>query len=431
MIHQYNYVEAAEALSIIQSGQRIFVHGSVCTPIYLLHELAKQSQRLQNVEIVSITLKGDIEIDKPQYESSFHINSLFVSAPIRKAVAEGRADFVPVFLSDIPDLFKRKILALDVAIVQVSVPDAHGYCSLSLSVDIARCAVDNAQKVIALVNPNLPRTHGDGMIHTDRFAAMVYHEADLPEDDYSMSVGGIEMEIGENVAALIDDGSTLQMGIGTIPDAVLRYLKNHKNLGVHTEMLSNGIIDLIETDVINNKNKHIHPHKTVTSFALGNRKLLDYVDDNPAFAFLDIDYVNDPNVISRNPKVVAINSAIEVDLTGQVCADSIGEYQYSGIGGQMDFIRGAAMSEGGKPIIALSSRTTKGIPRIVPYLREGAGVVTTRGHVHYVVTEYGSAFLFGQNLRQRAKSLIQIAHPDDREILMRYCYERFKIFIPE
>jgi acyl-CoA hydrolase len=431
MVHQFNYVEAAEALSIVQSGQRIFVHGSVCTPIYLLHELAKQSQRLQNVEIVSITLKGDIEIDKPQYESSFHINSLFVSAPIRKAVAEGRADFVPVFLSDIPDLFKRKILALDVAIVQVSVPDAHGYCSLSLSVDIARCAVDNAQKVIALVNPNLPRTHGDGMIHTDRFEAMVYHESDLPEDDYSMSVGGIEMEIGENVAALIDDGSTLQMGIGTIPDAVLRYLKNHKNLGVHTEMLSNGIIDLIETDVINNKNKHIHPHKTVTSFALGNSKLFDYVDDNPAFAFLDIDYVNDPNVISRNPKVVAINSAIEVDLTGQVCADSIGEYQYSGIGGQMDFMRGAAMSEGGKPIIALSSRTTKGIPRIVPYLREGAGVVTTRGHVHYVVTEYGSAFLFGQNLRQRAKSLIQIAHPDDREILMRYCYERFKIFIPE
>ena len=428
MIHQFNYVEAAEALSIIKSGQRIFVHGSVCTPIHLLHELAKQSNRLQDVEIVSITLKGNIEIDKPKYQSSFHINSLFVSASVRDAVAEGRADFVPVFLSDIPDLFKRKILALDVAIVQVSVPDSHGYCSLSLSVDIARCAVDNAKQVIALVNPNLPRTHGDGMIHTNRFTAMVYHKSELPEDDYGKLVGKIEMEIGKNVAELIEDGSTLQMGIGTIPDAVLQYLKNHKNLGVHTEMLSNGIIDLVETDVINNKNKHIHPHKTVTSFAVGNRKLFDYVDDNPSFAFLDIDYVNDPNIISRNPKVIAINSAIEVDLTGQVCADSIGEYQYSGIGGQMDFMRGAAQSKGGKPIIALSSRTAKGIPRIVPYLREGAGVVTTRGHVHYIVTEYGTAFLFGQNLRQRAKSLIQIAHPDDRETLMKYCHERFKIF---
>jgi acyl-CoA hydrolase len=431
MSHQLNYVEASEALSIIKSGQRIFVHGSVCTPIYLLQELAKQCSRLQDVEIVSITLKGDIEIDKPQYQSSFHINSLFVSAPVRDAIAEGRADYVPVFLSDIPELFKRNILALDVAIVQVSLPDSHGYCTLSLSVDIARCAVDNAKQIIALVNPNLPRTHGDGMIHTDRFTAIVYHKSELPEDDYSKSVGKIEMEIGKNVAELIEDGSTLQMGIGTIPDAVLRYLKNHKNLGVHTEMLSNGIIDLVETDVINNQNKHIHPLKTVTSFAVGNRKLFDYVDDNPSFAFLDIDYVNDPNVISRNPKVIAINSAIEVDLTGQVCADSIGEYQYSGIGGQMDFMRGAAQSEGGKPIIALSSRTTKGIPRIVPYLREGAGVVTTRGHVHYIVTEYGTAFLFGQNLRQRAKSLIQIAHPDDREMLMKYCYERFKIFLSE
>ena len=429
MTHPFKYVEAVEALAIIQSGQRVFVHGSVCTPIYLLHELAKQSDRLRNVEIVSITLKGDIEIDKPQYQSSFHINSLFVSEPIRQAVAEGRADFVPVFLSDIPDLFRRKILALDVAIVQVSVPDLHGYCSLSLSVDIARCAVDNAKQVIALVNPNLPRTHGDGMIHTDRFTAMVYHESELSEDDYSQSVGKIEMEIGKNVAQLIEDGSTLQMGIGTIPDAVLMYLKNHKNLGVHTEMLSNGIIDLVETDVINNQNKRIHPHKTVTSFAVGNRKLFNYVNDNPSFAFLDIDYVNDPTVISRNPKVVAINSAIEVDLTGQVCADSIGEYQYSGIGGQMDFMRGAALSEGGKPIIALSSRTAKGIPRIVPHLKEGAGVVTTRGHVHYIVTEYGTAFLFGQNLRQRAKSLIQIAHPDDREALLKYCYERFKIFL--
>ena len=430
MIHAHNYVPAKDALSIIQSGQRVFIHGGVCTPTYLLHELAKESYRLQDVELVSITLKGDIEIDKPQYQSSFHINSLFVSASVRDAVKDGRADFVPVFLSDIPDLFKRKILEIDVAIVQVSPPDMHGYCSLGLSIDIARSAVDNAKQVVALVNPLMPRTHGDGMIHTDRFAKMVFSPAALIEEDYSKKTGETEMIIGRNVASLVEDGSTLQMGIGTIPDAVLKYLANHKDLGIHTEMLSDGIIELVEKDVINNRKKNIHPGKSVTSFALGSQKLYSYLNDNPAFAFLDIDYVNDPHVIRRNPKVIAINSAIEIDLTGQVCADSIGEMQYSGIGGQMDFMRGAALSEGGKPIIALSSRTAKGIPRIVPCLREGAGVVTTRGHVHYIVTEYGSAFLFGKNLRQRAKALIDIAHPGDREALTEYCYKRYKIFLP-
>lgn len=431
MIHPFNYVPAAEALSIIESGQRIFIHGGVCTPTYLIKKLAKESDRLKNVELVSITLKGDIEIAKAEYQSSFHINSLFVSTPIRQAVAEGRADFVPVFLSDIPDLFKRNILEIDVAIVQVSPPDIHGYCTLGLSIDIARSAVNNAKKIIALINPRMPRTHGDGMIHTDRFAKMVFHPAELHEEFYGDKMGDTEMAIGKNVAELIEDGSTLQMGIGTIPDAVLKYLTGHKNLGVHTEMLSDGVITLVEKDIINNKCKSIHPNKSVTSFALGSRKLYDYVNDNPSFAFLDIDYVNDPHVIRRNPKVIAINSAIEVDLTGQVCADSIGELQYSGIGGQMDFMRGAALSIGGKPIIALNSRTAKGIPRIVPNLKDGAGVVTTRGHVHYVVTEYGAAFLFGKNLRQRAKLLIDIAHPDDRENLQRHCYDRFKIFLAD
>ncbi len=430
MIHPYHYVPAEEALSIIQSRQRVFIHGGVCTPTHLLHELAKESQRLKDVELVSITLKGDIEVDKPQYQLSFHINSLFVSAPVRQAVSEGRADFIPVFLSDIPDLFKRKILEIDVAIIQVSQPDIHGYCSLSLSIDIARSAVDNAKQVIALVNPLLPRTHGDGMIHTDRFAKMVFFPSELYEEEYSKKTGETEMIIGRNVASLIEDGSTLQMGIGTIPDAVLKYLTAHKDLGIHTEMLSDGIIDLVEKDIINNRKKKIHPNKSVTSFALGSRRLYNYINDNPSFAFLDIDYVNDPHVIRRNPKMIAINSAIEVDLTGQVCADSIGEMQYSGIGGQLDFMRGAALSDGGKPIIALSSRTAKGIPRIVPYLKEGAGVVTTRGHVHYIVTEYGSAFLFGKNLRQRAKALIDIAHPGDREALTEYCYKRYKIFLP-
>jgi acyl-CoA hydrolase len=428
MIHPFSYVSVEDAVNLIQPGHRVFVHGSACTPLPILHEMARQHERLKSVEVVSITFRGDIMIDRPEYYDSFKINSLFVSGSVRKAVNEGRADFIPVFLSDIPDLFKRKFLELDVAIVQVSPPDVHGYCSLSLSIDIARSAVDSAKYIIALVNPLLPRTHGDGMIHTDRFTKMVFHEAEPPEENYSDKTGEEELTIGRYISELIDDGSTLQMGIGTIPDAVLKCLDNHKNLGVHTEMLSDGIIDLVEKDVINNKMKKVHPNKTVTSFAVGTRKLYNYIDDNPSFAFLDIDYVNDPHVIRRNPKVIGINSAIEVDITGQVCADSIGEYQYSGIGGQMDFMRGAALSEGGKPIIALTSRTAKGIPRIVPTLKVGAGVVTTRGHVHYVATEYGVAFLFGKNLRQRARALINIAHPDDREMLEKYCHERFKIF---
>lgn len=428
MIHPYNYATAKEALSVIKSNTRVFVHGSMCTPTYLLNELAKEKDRLQDVELVSITLKGEVEVAKAEYKDSFHINSLFVSESVREAVAEGRADFVPVFLSDIPDLFKNGLLELDTAIVQVSPPDKQGYVSLGVSVDIARSAVDCAKNIVALVNPRMPRTHGDGMVHTDRFSSMVYHEAELPEESYTSKIGEAELKIGHHIAAMIDDGSTLQMGIGTIPDAVLSLLGNHKNLGVHTEMMSDGVIDLIETDVINNRMKTIHPNKSVTSFALGSRKLYNYVDDNPSTVFLDIDYVNNPSVISRNPKVVAINSAIEVDLTGQVCSDSIGNRQYSGIGGQMDFIRGAALSKGGKPIIALTSRTKKGLPRIVPFLKESAGVVTTRGHVHYVVTEYGVAYLFGKNLRQRAKLLIDIAHPDDREMLEKYCFERFKIF---
>ncbi|MFN4286745.1 MAG: acetyl-CoA hydrolase/transferase family protein [Lacibacter sp.] len=428
MYREIKYHTAAEALSVIQSGMRVFVQGSAQTPLFLLRELAKQAPRLNDVELVFITVQGDITIDKPEYEGIFNINCMFVSESVRKAVNEGRADFIPVFLSDIPDLFKKGYLPIDVALVQVSPPDRHGYCSLGLSVDIARSAVNTAKYIIAQVNPNVPRTHGDSLVHTDRFTHMVYSDEPLPQVDYGSKVAAEELRIGELIAEMIDDGSTLQMGIGTIPDAVLRALTNHKHLGVHTEMCSDGIIDLVERDVIDNTKKRIHPYKTVTGFAVGTRRLYDYVHDNPAFVFLDIDYVNDPHVIRRNPKVVAINSAIEVDLTGQVCADSIGTTQYSGIGGQMDFMRGAALSEGGKPIIALTSRTKKGVSRIVPYLKQGAGVVTTRGHVHYVVTEYGVAHLYGKNLRQRAKALIDIAHPDDREALERACFERFKHF---
>jgi acyl-CoA hydrolase len=428
MATEIQYQRAEEALSVIASGDRVFVQGSAMTPVYLLNELAKQSDRLRDVELVCITVQGDLEICRPEYASSFRFNSMFVSAALRDAVAEGRADYIPVFLSEIPELFKRGVLPLDVAVVQVSVPDAHGYCSLGVSVDVARSAVDTARHVIAQVNPQVPRTHGDGMVHVSRLHSMVWCEDPLPEVDYGARVTEVERRIGRHIAELVEDGACLQMGIGAIPDAMLACLDSHRDLGVHTEMFSDGLLPLIEKGVVNNSRKHIHPHKTVSGFAFGSRRLYDKVHDNPSFQFLDIDYVNDPHVIRRNPKVVAVNSCVEVDLTGQVCSDSIGSFQYSGVGGQMDFIRGASLSEGGKPVIALPSRTHKGQSRIVPVLKPAASVVTTRSHVHWVVTEYGSANLFGKNLRQRAAALIDLAHPDDRESLERAAHERFRVF---
>lgn len=422
------YVSAEEALRPIESGHRVFVHGSAVTPTAMMKALADQKDRLRGVELVFISVYGPMYVDQPGMEEHFHLNALFVSASIREAVDAGRADYVPVFLSEIPELFKRRVLPLDGAIVQVSPPDKSGYCSLGPSVDVARSAVDSARYLIAQVNPQVPRTHGDGMIHFSRFAAMTWHEAPLHEAVFGAEIGPEEAKIGERVAGLIEDRSTLQLGIGTIPDAVLRQLGGHADLGVHTEMFSDGLLELCEKGVVTNRYKTIHRNKTVTGFALGSRRLYDFIDDNPGFAFLDIDYVNEPAIIGRNPRVVAINGAIEIDLTGQVCADSIGMRQYSGIGGQMDFMRGAVLSEGGKPIIVLTSRTKSGIPRIVPTLRPGAGVVTTRGHVHHVVTEQGCADLFGRNLRERARLLIEIAHPEDRAALHQACFERFKIF---
>jgi acyl-CoA hydrolase len=301
----------------------------------------------------------------------------------------------------------------------------HGFCSLGTSVDIALAAVQTAKYVIAQVNPKMPRTHGDGFIHVKKINALVHHEADLPEVDYSSKVSSSIVRIGENVASLIENEATLQMGIGNIPDQVLKNLSHHKNLGIHTEMLSDGVIDLIEKGVINNSRKKLNRGKSVTGFMAGTRRLYDFVNDNPGIRVMDISYVNDTSIIRQNPKVTAINSAIEIDLTGQVCADSIGTYQFSGIGGQMDFMRGASLSDDGKPIIALPSTTSKGFSRIVPFLKEGAGVVTTRGHVHWVVTEYGIVNLFGKSLKQRAKALIEIAHPDHRENLERSFHERF------
>lgn len=419
-----NYVSAAEAALVIKSGQRVFSHGSACTPNIILDAIAQRASELREVEFVSITQQGNMEVAKEQYKESFYINSLFTSTPVRQAVNSEHGDYVPVFLSEIPILFKEGYLPLDVAIVTVSPPDKHGYCTLGTSVDVARSAVDSAKTLIAVVNPKMPRTHGDGNVHVSKIDMAVYNDEELLTVDYGAKVGQEELLIGKNVAELIDDRSTLQMGIGTIPDAVLKSLGNHRDLGIHTEMLSDGVIDLILDDVINNKYKGTHLNQTITSFCFGTRRLYDFVDDNPSIKFLDVKHVNYPINIMKNHKMTAINSAIEVDLTGQVCADSIGIYQFSGIGGQMDFMRGAALSEGGKPIIAISSRTKKGIPRIVPFLKQGAGVVTTRGHMHWVVTEYGAVNLYGQNLRQRAKLLISIAHPDDREMLEKAAYER-------
>jgi len=418
------YLSGEEAVRIIHSGQRVFVQGGAATPQYLLRCLMARAEELREVELVSISLQGSGEISDIRYKDSFYINSLFVSPNIRQAVQEGRGDYVPVFLSEIPRLFREKLLPIDVALIHVSPPDSHGFCSLGVSVDIARAAVQGATQVIAQVNPRMPRTHGEGLIHVSEFDALVAVEEELPE----VIMGGedeISKRIGQFCAELIPNGATLQMGIGAIPDATLSCLTNHKNLGVHTEMFSDGLLPLLESGVVNNQLKRKHAGRTVTGFVLGTRKLYDFVDDNPSVAFIGIDYVNDESVIRQNPSVVAINSAIEIDITGQVCSDSIGTLQYSGVGGQMDFIRGASLSKGGKPIIALPSVTGKGISRIVSLLKPGAGVVTTRAHVHFVVTEYGVAYLFGKNLRQRAKALIRIAHPTHREELERAFTERF------
>jgi len=425
-MNKEHYISAEQAVQVIKTGDRVFIQGSAATPVHLVLALQQRHKELNNVELVSITNMGHIDFDKPEYRKSFFFNSLFVSANTRAIANSSDGDYVPIFLSEIPLLFRRNILPINVALIHVSPPDLHGYCSLGTSVDVARAAVDTAKLVIAQVNPKMPRTHGDGFLHVSKISALVWQEADLPEVNYSSKTTDAVKQIGHHVASLIEDGATLQMGIGSIPDQVLQNLHHHKNLGIHTEMLSDGIIPLLESGVINNSLKKINAGHSVTGFMAGTRKLYDFVDDNPQMRVMDIAYVNDTSVIRRNPKATAINSAIEIDLTGQVCADSIGTYQYSGIGGQMDFVRGASLSEGGKPIIALPSVTSKGESRIVPFLKQGAGVVTTRGHIHWVVTEFGSVNLFGKNLKQRAKALIEIAHPDHREKLQRAYHERFK-----
>ena len=415
-----------EVVKLVKSGDRVFFQGAAMTPNELIDALCDRHQELENVEIVSIHTEGDAKYTLPPYNSTFHLNSCFVGGNVRKSVNTPYADYVPVFLSEIHRLFYDGYLPIDVVFVQVSPPDKHGYCSLGVSVDVALPAVRSGKTIVAQINPSVPRTHGTGIVHIDDIALAC--EVDRPIHEHPPTpIFEIEEQIGRNVAELIDDGATLQMGIGAIPNAALKAMSNHKGLGIHTEMFSDGVLELVESGVVTNEHKVKHRNHIVSGFLTGSRKLYEFVHDNPLVRMLDIAYVNDTAVIRQNPKVTAINSAIEIDLTGQVCADSIGTYIYSGVGGQMDFMRGAALSKGGKPIIALPSTTRKGISRITALLKAGAGVVTTRAHVRYIVTEYGVADLYGQNLRTRAKRLINIAHPDHREELENAAFERLNI----
>lgn len=416
---------AQEAISIIKPGDNIYLHTAGATPLSLVQSLTDRASDLYNISIYQMHTEGPAPYAEAQYDDVFTINSMFIGGNVRKAHKEGRANFIPSFLSEVPIMLRNKTLPCNVALIQVSPPDNHGYCSLGVSVDATKAAVDSAETVIAQVNPRMPRTHGDGLIHLSTFTRYFEEESELPEHP-AHELTEVEKKIGVHVAGMIEDGSTLQMGIGAIPDAVLSCLGSHKDLGVHTEMFSDGVIPLIEQGVINNKFKKHHKDYLVSGFMIGTRKLYDFVDDNPMIRMLDIQYVNDTAVIRKMPKMTSINSAIEVDLTGQVCADSIGTMMYSGVGGQMDFIRGASLSPGGKPIIALPSTTSKGRSKITPILQPGAGVVTTRAHVHYIVTEFGVADLYGKNLKERAQALINIAHPDHREELSRAASERFK-----
>ncbi|MFT5520240.1 MAG: acyl-CoA hydrolase/RimJ/RimL family protein N-acetyltransferase [Enterobacterales bacterium] len=414
----------------IKSGDRIFIGSNAAVPNALIDNLIDNSDNLHDIEVVHILTLSENVWAEPQHKDLFKVNSLFIGGKnIRDAIAEGRADYTPCFLSEVPKLFEENILALDVALIMVSPADEYGYCSLGVSVDVVSAAVKNANYVIAQINPHMPRTNGHSFVHLDQIDAWMETEQLLPELAAPV-LDQITEQIGQYVSLLIENGSTLQLGIGKIPDAVLRYLVNHKDLGLHSEMISDGIIDLMLSGVINNRKKTFHKGKSVVTFCMGTQKLYDFVDGNPHLEFLPSEHVNSPIVIARNDNMISINSAIEVDLTGQVVADSIGYKFYSGIGGQVDFIRGASLSKGGKPIIALPSTTKDGkISKIVAHVTEGSGVVTSRGHVHYVVTEYGIASLKGKSIRERALELIRIAHPKFRDKLLKEVRKHY--WVPE
>jgi acyl-CoA hydrolase len=416
------YVTAAEAVKIVKSGDRVYVQAAAATPTILTKALTDRASELKNVEICHLHTEGDAPYANPEFAESFHVNSFFIGANVRHTLKAGNGSYTPVFLSELPLLFRKNVVKLDVVFIHVSPPDSHGYCSLGVSVEATVAAIENAKTVIAQVNPNMPRTFGDGIMHVSEIDYLV--EVNVPIFAHDVTPFTAEEEkIGAFVASLIENKSTLQMGIGSIPNAALSKLTNHKDLGLHTEMFSDGVIDLIENDVINCNYKGTLRGRALATFLMGSKRLYDFVNDNPFIEMKESSMVNDTARIRRNPRMVAINSAIEVDVTGQVCADSIGSAMYSGVGGQMDFIRGASLSEGGKAIIALPSITKKGESRIVPYLKQGAGVVTTRAHVHYIITENGIADLYGKTLKQRVSELVKIAHPSHQEAVDRAYYE--------
>jgi acyl-CoA hydrolase/GNAT superfamily N-acetyltransferase len=436
MFQMYNWQEKysskvstpQEAVTKVRSGQRVFIGSGAAEPQLLVKALSDRGPELADTQITHILTLGVAPYADPKLEDGFRHNALFIGPNVREAVAEGRADFTPVFLSEVPRLFRRGKMPIDVALIQVTPPDEHGYCSYGVSVDVTKAGAESAKHVVAEVNPNMPRTLGDCFIHVDQIDTLVPSDVPILEVPAG-KIDKVAKRIGQHIADLIQDGSTLQLGIGTIPDAVLSCLGDKKDLGIHSEMLSDGVIDLVESGVINGSRKKIHTGKIVVSFVLGTRRLYDFVDNNPMCEFHPSEFTNDPFRIAQNDRVVAINSALQVDLTGQVCADSLGTYFYSGIGGQVDFIRGASRSHQGRPIIALPSTASGGkVSRITATLTPGAGVVTSRGDVHYVVTEYGIADLHGKTIRERAMALIHIAHPDHREQLMEEARNRKLVY---
>ncbi len=417
-------VSADEAVSRVRSGDRVLVGSGCAAPQELLRALVRRAPELNDVELVHLLTYGIAPYVEERYEGSFRHNAFFIGANVRQAVRQGAADYTPIFLSEVPNLFYSKQMDLDVAMVMVTPPDRHGHCSLGIHPDVSMAAIDCATHVIAQVNRGMPRVPGDTFVHLSRLDAVVEHDEPLLELP-TRPIDEVAMQIARHVASLIDDGSTLQLGIGSIPNAVLTLLTDRHDLGIHSEMISDGVVPLCEAGVITNRQKGLHPGKTVSSFAMGSRDLYDYLDDNASFEFHRTEYVNAPAIIAQNQKVVAINSALQVDLTGQISADSVGSQFYSGIGGQVDFVRGAAMSPGGKPIIALPSTAKSGtVSRLVPTLEAGSGVVTSRGDVHYVVTEHGIAYLHGKTIRERATALIEIADPGAREALRAAAVER-------
>lgn len=424
MSWQDRIISAEQAAEKVHSGERIFLTGNCSNPQRFLQALLDRHQDLQEVEVVQLLGFGPEEYITPDISEHIRINSLFIAPNIRKAVNKGLADFTPIFLSEIPGLFRSGRLLLDMAVIQVSPPDAHGYCSYGVEVGVTKSAAESAGLVIAEVNPNMPRTLGDSFIHVDQIDFFVEVDYDLPEV-IAPPADDVQQQIASHIAELVPDAATLQMGIGGIPNAVLSLLGGHKNLGIHTELFSDGVMEMIEKGVITNSRKSIHPGKVVSGFVIGSKVLYQYIDDNPIFELHPTEYVNDPFVIAQNERMISINSAIEVDLTGQVCADSIGTKFYSGVGGQLDFVRGAARSPGGMTFIALPSTARGGtLSRIVPNIKQGAGVTTTRNDVHYIATEYGVADLYGRTINERVHALVNVAHPDFREELMAYAHEQ-------